>query len=318
MAKKAAPKPLWKKVLTGTGYVLFCAFALGIGTIAGWIAKSPVLSAGLKQTITNRPPREVFGKDAFTMLVLGCDENRAPGGAKVTTAAARSDMMLAVRVDLINGEVTGISIPRDTLWRVPGYSEQKINAYHSIGGKELAKRAVEGLLGVPIDRVAVINYESFQHMVDMVGGIELDVEKRMKKTDRRGDLYIDLQPGLQRLNGYDAMCYVRYRGDSDFHRQERQRAFVLKFKEAVLSRPQMINEIATESVNLLGGELSPDEMAALARFAQSVQNEDIRMGMVPVNEAANYNLRVDEDKLPDVLAEFHFVPQHYTSRLVRS
>lgn len=316
MARKAK-RSGWQRALVGTVYVAFCAVVLALGTIGGWISQSKVASAVTSQTLRNVPPRQVFGDhDALTLLILGCDENRTPGGKKVTETAARSDMMLLTRIDFVTNQVTGLSIPRDILLGLSGYRRQRINAYHAIGGKDLTKRAVEALLGIPVDRVAVVNYDAFQRMVDMVGGVDVFVEKRMKWTDRAGALFIDLKPGRQILDGYNAMCFVRFRhSDSDFARQERQKEFLLSFKDTVMAKPQLLNQLADQTVDLLGGELTPDEVAALARFARGVANENVRMGVVPVTELKNYDLQVDERKLPETLAEFDFAPKHYTSRL---
>lgn len=302
--------------MIAVSYGAFCLVALGLGTLAGWINQSSVAREVAFQTLQNKPPQEVFdNKSSLTILILGCDENRAPGGHRVITTAARSDMMLLAKLDFERNLVSGMSIPRDTLFALPGYRAQKINAYHAIGGPDLSRRAVQGLLGITIDRVAVLDYESFQEIVDMVGGVEIDVPKRMRKVDRRGDLNIDLRPGLQVLNGYDAMCFVRYRNDSDFMRQQRQKEFILALKQQVFSRPELLPKVAQESVDLLGGEFTAAEVAAIARFARNVGTERILMGMVPVVEASGSDLRVDERRLPDALVELNFAPRHYTTTI---
>ncbi len=114
MPKKPAPKPLWIKIVSWTFYSVLCVFALLAGTAAGWVSKSDTAKALLLGTIgMKQPPAQVFKTHMFTILVLGCDEDRTTGGAKITQDKARSDMMLLAQVDFDKKLVTGLSIPRD-------------------------------------------------------------------------------------------------------------------------------------------------------------------------------------------------------------
>ncbi len=295
-------------------YGVACLVALGLGAGAGWLSRSPLLA----QAITHRVQDAVGlerdkpfdGVSDLTLLVLGCDADYTRGGKKVVRKHARSDMMMVVRLNLASSKVTGLSIPRDTLVAAGGRGEQKINAYHSWGGPELAQTAVETLLaGVHIDKVVVLDFDAFQEMVDIAGGVEIDVAKRMRWTDKAAKLKIDLKPGLQTLNGYDAMGFVRYRHtDSDMHRMERQRQFMLAFKKAVLASPLRLPEIANKGVEVLNGSLTNSEILALADFAKDLSDEQIKIGTLPTVDAGSYNLRADSSKLAATLEEFELVP----------
>lgn len=302
---KDQKKPVWKRILKGTAFVVLCAFAIGAGTILGYVGKSPLIQQMAIQRIQNTPPEEIFREDTVNVLLLGCDEDRAYGGKKILRQYARSDMMLVARLDFKTKQITGVSIPRDTLADLPGYREQKINAYHSIGGKDLAKRAVENLLGLSIDKVIVLDYQIFQDVVDMVGGVDVFIDKKLKYTDRRGGLYIDLKPGLQHLDGYNAMCFVRYRhGDSDFARQARQKDFLLAMRDAVRKNPVVIGDVANKAAQMLEDDFTLEQIAAIVSFAQKIGSDNIRMGQIPVFDAPNYNLRVDRRNLRKTLEEF--------------
>lgn len=309
------PRPLWVRILRGTLWTALCTLAIGAGTILGWTGRSEVLQQITLQTIKRTPPSEIFHDDSITLLLLGCDEDRAYGGKTILKENARSDMMLVAKIDFKANRISGVSIPRDTLWQVPGYREQKINAYHAIGGKDLAQRAVEGLIGVPIDRVVVLNYKAFQDVVNIVGGVDVFIDKKLKYTDRRGGLFIDLKPGRQKLDGYDAMCFVRYRhGDSDFMRQKRQKDFLLAFRESLMKNKGSLPEVADKAVEMMGNEFSAMEVASLALFAQKVGGDNIRMGQIPVYDVPNYNLKVDRRNLDETLREFHLLDRR-VSRL---
>lgn len=327
-------KPRWLRFILNFLCLALACVSLAAGSLFGFIGRSEVLSKGVEQAVKNTPPQDVFAddlhgtRDSLNVLILGCDEDRyyTPRGSKKPGAifrhASRSDMMLVAKIDFLNKRISGISIPRDLVWSVPGYRSQKINAFHKIGydeggpekAKDLARQAAEGVVGLPIDRVVVLNYQAFKSMVDKLGGIEVFVPRNMDYDDDRGDLHIHLKKGRQKLSGYDAMCYVRYRhNDSDFKRQERQKDLMMAIKESALENWQSAPEVADTTTELLGKAFTPEEVAALARFAQKVGADNIKMSMVPVIEiAGTYNLQVDSLKLSEKLTELHMVPAGYT------
>ncbi len=297
----------------GAGYGSLCVAMLGFGIAAGWMKRSPIVQQAfnrkLERAVGVTPVNPFEGSDHLTILLLGCDSDLSRGGKKVLRKYARSDMMMVARIDFGQKLITGVSIPRDTLASAPGYREQKINAFHAFGGKDLAQKAVENLLpGVKIDRVVVLDFDGFKSMVDTVGGVDMFVQKKMKWTDKAGGLYIDLKPGRQKLNGYNAMCFVRYRhGDSDFNRTDRQREFLMAFKQAVMANPLHLPEVANKASDMLLGSLSTVEILSLAEFAQKIGNDNIKMGLLPTLDAGNYNLKVDAKQLEPTLRQYHLL-----------
>jgi LCP family protein required for cell wall assembly len=315
MKSRRGAKPLWLRVFGGLFYLSALALILLGATFFGWIQKSPLGSALVGQVLHPKPPQDVFeGQDSLYLLLLGCDVTIDERTKEVLTERARADMMLVTRLDFKNKAITGVSIPRDTAVSIPGYRSKKINAYHALAkspaeGAELTRQAVEKILpGVRIDRVVTLDYVAFQRMVDLVGGVNINVEKRMKYDDNAGGLHIDLKPGLQKLDGNQAMGFVRFRhDDNDFARQQRQKQFLIAFKNALISNPGMFMAVLNESMNVVGGALSVDEVASVAMFAKNVPSSSIRMGQIPVRPGRGTNLRVDEDRLPETLAEFNMV-----------
>lgn len=329
MAIRPRQKPLWIRISGIAFYVLLCLSALAIGGGYSWVKKSPLLFSMMLDRIgiPPPPPKEIFGADSINVLLLGCDEDRVWGRYKPIREKARSDLMLVAKVDFKQRRISGVSIPRDTLVSIPGYAEQKINAYYAIGGrqspemaKELAKQAAESVVGVLIDRVVVVDYKALQEMVDLVGGVDLYVKKPMSYQDKAGQLYIDLKPGRQRLNGYKAMGFVRYRKDigSDFARQERQKEFLLAFKDSLNKSLGQLPAVINKAVQAMGGGVSETEINSLTGFAMNIGGSNINFGQIPVVDAPNYNLRVDTSKLPAVLAQYHLIEAPIVSGRVSS
>ncbi|MCH7903735.1 MAG: LCP family protein [Armatimonadetes bacterium] len=300
----------WKAVLSWAGYGLFVLAVLVVSIGFGWINQSPIAREVFLGRVfgASEPPEHVFSAGAMNLLILGVDENRNSDGTVLENSRVRSDMILLARLDFENNRITGVSIPRDTLATPEGYSTPlRINAFHAIGGAELAAKAVESLIGVRVDRTIVVSYSGFQRIVDMLGGVEVNVTKALNYHDDVGNLHIELAKGKQLLNGYEAMGYVRYRKDSDFQRQQRQKRFLTAFRQRVKERWTKIPALIDELQKLTGDAFTDEELAALFNFGHGLSNDSIRLGTIPVWEAENYDLVVDSASLEKTLKEFELL-----------
>ncbi|HEY3423379.1 MAG TPA: LCP family protein [Negativicutes bacterium] len=177
-------------------------------------------------------------KGKINVLVLGVDKREDDVG--------RSDTTFVVTIDTVMKKVTTLSIPRDSRTKIAGHGWDKINHAYAFGGSKLSKATVENLLGIPIDYTVVVDFNGFVRMVDAVGGITINVEKRMYYSDPYdgdGGLYINLQPGVQRLSGRSAIQYVRYRDEEgDIGRVTRQQKFLKALMEE-FTKPQLITKL---------------------------------------------------------------------------
>lgn len=165
---------------------------------------------------------------AMNVLVLGSDTR---GGD-----VPRSDTMMLVHVPADRRRVHAVSIPRDSLVRLPACEivEGKvlpartglINSAFAVGGADCAVKTVESLTNVRIDRSVVIDFAAFRGMVDALGGVRMTLPAPV--VDPKAGLR--LRAGEQRLNGRQALAYVRARyglGDgSDISRIKRQQQFM--------------------------------------------------------------------------------------------
>lgn len=208
---------------------------LGLG-IARAFQNDPSASLPLIPSTTDTPAdtapdeRAAIRPKRFNILVMGVDQRPGDSG--------RSDTMVVVSVGE-GGQPTIISIPRDTRVNIPGHGLDKVNHAYAYGGAELSTKVVSELLGIPLDGYATLNLNVFERTIDLLGGVPVEVEKRMIYVDPEQALTIDLQPGLQRLDGDKAMQYVRYRSDGlgDLGRIERQQKFLQALaKEAMTPR----------------------------------------------------------------------------------
>ncbi len=153
----------------------------------------------------------------------------------------RSDTMILVFLNPRTKQAAMLSIPRDLRVHIPGHGTDKINHSFMYGGVELVQETAEDLLDSDVDYYAKVNFGGFVEIVDMLGGLDVDVPdvegrgRGMNYDDNADGLHIHLRPGLQHLDGEQAIGFVRYRkGDSDFKRSERQHQFVKAVAEQKL------------------------------------------------------------------------------------
>ena len=219
------------------------------------------------------------------ILVMGIDEVPDAQPTSDEVFAGRTDTLLLVRVDAEAGTLNVMSIPRDTRVEIPGFGMDKINQANVLGGPELVAQTLGYNLGnIQIDRYVRINTAAFREMVDLVGGIEVDVPSRMEYTDRTQGLFIDLYPGWQTLNGDQAEQFARYRKDSgDIGRVQRQQMLLKALRER-LTNPTVIPKLP-QALRVLqryvDTNLTLEEMLAIANFGLEIESDQLQMVMLP-------------------------------------
>lgn len=241
------------------------------------------------------------------VLLLGSDVGYT-GRHRDGQAPVRSDTLIVASLDPRTGRVNLLSIPRDTRVEIPGRQGfDKINAAFAYGGAELTRQTVSQFLDVPVDRYVRLKLDGLMQIVDVLGGIDIYVEKNMRYRDRAGGLKISLKKGLQTLNGEQAQEYVRFRHDEngDIGRVQRQQAFikavVAKLLEpATLMKLPAILEVVQQNVET---DFSADELLRFATWAKGLHQEAIHTEMVP--GAFSGNKFTASFWLPDVEATRH-------------
>lgn len=257
---------------------LLCAVAVSAAAL-GVRNASTYRDIWAKVTSVLTPGSPPFSNDLTTILLIGVDERRRDVG--------RADTIILIWVNPRDQRAAMLSIPRDT-WCWVGKEETKIAHSYSGRGSWGVVRAVEGLLGDNIDYYVRVDFEGIQRIVNAMGGVEIDVERPMHYTDRRGKLFINLEPGRQRLDGYNAMCYVRFRHDrdSDFGRMRRQKEFLLAAFRQLQQRHGLteIANIAYQSWRNLDTNLSSTQMRWLAQNMKDLDFDDVKMDSLAVTE----------------------------------
>lgn len=162
----------------------------------------------------------------INVLLLGIDDGDSEAAS---TEPKRTDAMILASFDPDNNEVAIVSLPRDTMVKIPGHKQyNKLNAAYAFGGVQMAKQTVANLLNIPIHHYALLDWRAFVETIDLLGGIDIYVEKDMYYSDPYANLLIDLKRGYQHLDGKKAGHYIRFRNDElgDIGRVQRQQKFM--------------------------------------------------------------------------------------------
>lgn len=260
----------WRRGLRAlllAGAAIMGLFVLGVASV--WIG---LLIAGRDEVervaggaASAAPGTAAAAAQPVRVLLVGADERPGDPG--------RGDVAMVASVDPATKQVRLLSIPRDAWTQVPGHGWTKFNHAFAFGKEDLTRRTAERLLGVSIDHHVVVNMNGFRRMVDLLGGVTIDVEKDMKYDDPYDDppLHINLRKGRQRLDGERALHYVRYRsdGDGDAGRIRRQQALLLAVV-AEATRPQNLTKLPALISAAYGAVRTDLSAADLARLAAQI------------------------------------------------
>ena len=248
------------------------------------------------------------------ILLIGVD-------ARESDVSSRSDTMMLLTIDNKNGQIKLTSFLRDSYVKIAGRKKEKLNAAYFRGGIQGLVDTLELNFKVEIPYYMLVDFEIFTTVVDMLGGIEVEVTEKesaySKKTptDRGG--YLPLEAGENiHLNGTEALWYSRMRYlDSDFMRTQRQRKVITAIVEkAKLQKPQALLELAETIIPLIKTNITADEMKELGIDAvlDKAYNYSIVQQQIPADETWSNKtisgvgacLVMDLDENAEILANF--------------
>lgn len=275
--------------------------------------KDRLKNRNFKPNIEDEPVE--LSTDVVTFLMVGVDSDELHKNHGV-----RTDSMILTKVDFSTGEMDMLSIPRDTRVPIKG-SLDKINHAHSYGGMDLTLKTVNDYLGTNVTNYVKLDYNAVKTAVDTIGGVEVKVPRRMTYDNLKEGFYINLYPGLQTLNGNEAMGLVRWRQSSDgkesyfegdIDRIGTQQIFMKAFLAQVMdikNITKLPSLIKTGFDSVETNLPMPDVMNG-AMFAKSIKDKEIRTETIPGEDTRidgiSYYL-ADEKELQKLLVDMGFV-----------
>lgn len=186
------------------------------------------------------PKEERAQVKPVSLVLLGLDHRKQTG-------SMNTDVMMVAAFNPVSKTATVVSIPRDSDLQLDNYKRHKANGYYaafytngknkdgldgegaSAYARDEMKLMMERFFGISVSYAAVLDFQGFIDVVDVLGGVRVNVDQDMRYVDNADGTNINLKKGEQELDGKNALDFVRYRqsnrgtkDSSDFARNERQ------------------------------------------------------------------------------------------------
>lgn len=294
---------------------LLLAFGLWIARIQSQLNNGAVVTDKLREVLVERNAP----KDPYYVLLMGTDGR--PG-----ETSYRADSIILARIEPANKKVTLLSIPRDTKIEYRG-STIKLNGVHTYAGAAGMVEKINELCGIKIAHYAEVNFDGLSGITDALGGVEVDVDRDMKDTKNFVGV-TELKAGTQKLNGAQALFYVRCRNfpDGDYSRMNHQRTFVKAVLKQVLQTrdPGSIAAAIEACSQMVITDMSITEIVSAATELAGINTEtDLYTAYVP-SEPKMINgqsfLVMDTDKFKEMMRVIdsggnpaELIPENYGS-----
>ncbi|MCF6460611.1 LCP family protein [Clostridium sp. Cult3] len=273
-----------KKTFFKTFFISFIAFSL---VWSGFIYNTVIKAQGEDDEEVykeNFIDRLMDGKEDITFLVMGVDSKDAKNASNT-----RTDTMMLCKANKSTGEISILSIPRDTKARIRGRrNDEKINHAHAYGGPELSVKTVKDLLGVDLEYYVRVDYKIVKEYVNLIDGVEVYVPMDMKYSDPVADppLYIDLKQGQQVLYGDEALQFLRFRkgyADQDLGRIKAQQQFVAAAIEKTLRPANIVNipQMIKTYYDYVDTNIPFDVVMKFAMKAKNFSSDKVNMATLP-------------------------------------
>ena len=236
-------------------------------------------------------------ENVFTMVVAGLDLDKT-----------RTDTILLVSMNASTKELAIMQIPRDTRAYKANGNVHKINAAYGVDIDRM-KTELKNTVGFYVDKYVIIDYQAFEELIDAIGGVEVDVSIDMKYKDPDQDLVIDIPKGLQKLDGENALKYMRYRDgypDADLGRIRAQQKLIKVVAEKMMTPTTLF--LVPKLVEILNKNVITDltvgEMIWLGTAALSMNYENLRIDTLP-GEAEGADFAADPDATLELINAYY-------------
>lgn len=291
---------VWK-VAAVCAAVALCLCLAAYGALK--VYSSRILNTGEMGTLNTETVRQTapeFRGEQVNILVLGISYTTSDADVTYRDEVAPADMILYVRVDLVNNQIRMLQIPRDTFVGDVGGVEGKINGiFTTTTDTENRVNAVAEYIsqnfGLPIDNYVAFDLEGLKAIVDFFGGIDVYIPSDIITYDDYGNISYALYQGWNRLRDYDLEYFLRARSAAgmqlgDVNRLQNQRYFYSavfrKIKTASVS--DLIKLVPYIGERYINTDFTLEDAIGLAIRFLSIPSENIMICSMPVYFAQQY------------------------------
>lgn len=259
----------------------------------------------------------------LNVLLLGTDSQSAGDGG-------RSDTILLLSLDARHKKLKIISLMRDLWVKIPGHSQDRLNAAYAYGGAKLTIDTIKNNFGIKTDRYALVDFDNFAHIVDSIGGIDINLTSAETSYINKNskDKNILKGSGKMHLNGAQALTHSRNRDSigSDYDRTERQRNVIMAiFDKAKTLNIGQITKLISTVAPMVTTNLKSSEIARLASNALNYLKFSVEQFRLPTddnvkNETINHKMVLvisDAKKAKQDILKFIYEDQTKAAGLFR-
>lgn len=275
-----------RRLRWGRVFLLLICLAVLLTTVfwgAVWIY-SNVIHAPETKTVAadDKISKDEALNKRINVLLLGIDDGDSEAAA---TEPKRTDAMIVASFDPDEHKISLISLPRDTMLILPGHNGYtKLNSAYAYGGVAMAKQSIANLLRIPIHYYALLDWRGFIEVINLIGGVDLYVDKDMHYEDPYANLKIDIKHGYQHLDGEKSGQYVRFRTDElgDIGRVQRQQKFLKALGLQMFSVENIakIPKILSTVKEYVETDMDTVTLLKAARTFNILSDNKIRSGML--------------------------------------
>ena len=251
-------------------------------------------------------------KSYVNALLLGVDKE-----------GYRTDVIIFAQLNMADGELNMLQIPRDTYVN-SGRSDHKINSAYGYNKEKQLFKEVRNLLGVSVDKYILIDSAGFRDLIDTLGGVDFEVPINMNYDDPVQDLHIHLNKGMQHLDGDKAEQFVRFRKNNngsgyalgDIERMQAQSKFIQATIDQVFKLVNVfkLNDLVKDFSKIVKSNFSLNEMLTYAPYVFSVDRDKMVTHQLAGEPKYINNISyfVADDDENDKLIEKYFTPSSET------
>jgi LCP family protein required for cell wall assembly len=301
------PEPRRRSVvgllLRGFGWLVLAAAVLGAGAAGGLYlyAHETLASIAPKDNPTGHAVSKLsvpLASKPAIALVAGYDHRAGEGKS---FAGSNSDTLMLLRADPTNRTLSLLSFPRDLY--VPIYchggtvfTTSRINSAWSLcgnNGPAATVTTMEHLTGLKINYLITLDFHAFKQIVNHLHGVYMNVDRRYYIPPHTGTSAINLKPGYQKLDGGEALSYVRFRHlDSDIYRTGRQQLFLEALKSRLRSSlsvtdvPPLVHDLKQnlEVARGGGGSVTFSELESYLGIAYHLPAGHLFRNQIPIQD----------------------------------
>lgn len=251
----------------------------------------------IEDNLNNNSTPLLYDKDVYNILLIGSD-TRVSGGT------GRSDSMILISINKKTQKIIATSIMRDIYLQIPGIEEgNRINTAYAYGGADLLLKTVQQNFRISVDKYIAVDFFSFIDIIDKVGGVDIDISDAEVKVANSYVQEINRLKGLpssdglithsgkQTLTGKQALGFarIRYVGNADFGRTDRQRAVLEQVFSKVKTRNiSQLNDLLNTFLPEVTTNLGKGELFSLVLNMPTYKNYSLDSWRIPVDGSYSF------------------------------